>query len=159
LDNGVIDSRRYSHMIFLQQSKRRNCDEEITVKRSDLILVSVKNGKLNLNLIEVKFRSGVGNIIESLELKEEIVKKNDNSEKAFRTKFISDETNPKIDVHLSNKSLSTLIGFYLERAIRHNFCSDSTELKKIIEAINIGDFQIEFENLAIFFIGLVPQNQ
>ena len=110
-----------------------------------MILVSVKNGKLNLNLIEVKFRSGSGNITESLALKEEIVKKNENSEKAFKTKFISDDKNPKIDVHLSNKSLSTLIGFYLERAIRHNSCTHPVELKEMIEAINTGDFEIEFE--------------
>ncbi|MBL0065792.1 MAG: hypothetical protein IPP38_12435 [Bacteroidetes bacterium] len=64
-----------THIDIFAQSKRRNIEEEITVKRSDLILVSVKNGKLNLNLIEVKFRSGEGNITESLSLKEEIVKK------------------------------------------------------------------------------------
>lgn len=134
-----------THIDIFTQSKRRNSDEDITVKRSDLILVSVKNGKLNLNLIEVKFRSGSGNITESLALKEEIVKKNENSEKAFKTKFISDDNNPKIDVHLSNKSLSTLIGFYLERAIRHNSCTHPVELKEMIEAINTGDFEIEFE--------------
>lgn len=134
-----------THIDIFAQSKRRNSDEDITVKRSDLILVSVKNGKLNLNLIEVKFRSGSGNITESLALKEEIIKKNDNSEKAFKTKFISDATNPKIDVHLSNKSLSTLIGFYLERAIRHNLCTEANELKQMIEAINTGNFEIEFE--------------
>lgn len=134
-----------THIDIFTQSKRRNSDEDITVKRSDLILVSVKNGKLNLNLIEVKFRSGSGNITESLALKEEIVKKNENSEKAFKTKFISDDTNPKIDVHLSNKSLSTLVGFYLERAIRHNSCTHPVELKEMIEAINTGDFEIEFE--------------
>ena len=134
-----------THIDIFAQSKRRNSDEDITVKRSDLILVSVKNGKLNLNLIEVKFRSGTGNITESLALKEEIVKKNENSEKAFNTKFISDATNPKIDVHLSNKSLSTLIGFYLERSIRHNSCTHPTDLKQMIEAINTGHFEIEFE--------------
>lgn len=150
MNNGVLIPVD-THVDMFAQSKRRNCDEEISVKRSDLILVSVKNGKLNLNLIEVKFRSGEGSITESLSLKEEIYKKNENSEKAFRTKFISDETNPKIDVHLSNKSLSTLIGFYLERAIRHNFCSNSTELRQVIEAINIGDFQIEFEKSGYIF--------
>lgn len=134
-----------THIDIFAQSKRRNIEEEISVKRSDLILVSVKNGKLNLNMIEVKFRSGEGSITESLLLKEEIAKKNENSEKAFRTKFISDENNPKIDIHLSNKSLSTLIGFYLERAIRHNFCHNSSKLKQMIEAINTGNFQIEFE--------------
>lgn len=140
-----------THINIFAQSKRRNTEEEITVKRSDLILVSVKSGKLNLNLIEVKFRSGEGNITESLALKEEIVKKNENSEKAFRTKFISDDANPKIDVHLSNKSLSTLIGFYLERAIRHNFCNNSSDLKQMIESINKGDFQIEFEKSGYIF--------
>jgi DNA phosphorothioation-dependent restriction protein DptH len=150
MDNGVLIPVD-THIDIFAQSKRRNVEEDITVKRSDLILVSVKNGKLNLNLIEVKFRSGEGNITESLALKEEIVKKNENSEKAFRTKFISNETNPKIDVHLSNKSLSTLIGFYLERAIRHNLCSNSTELKEMLEAINKGEFEIEFEKSGYIF--------
>jgi DNA phosphorothioation-dependent restriction protein DptH len=134
-----------THIDMFAQSKRRNNDDEISVKRSDLILVTAKNGKLNINLIEVKFRSGEGSITESLALKEEIVKKNDNSEKAFRTKFISDDKNPKIDVHLTNKSLSTLIGFYLERAIRHNLCKDSSELKILVESINTGDFEFAFE--------------
>jgi hypothetical protein len=134
-----------THIDMFAQSKRRNSDEEISVKRNDLILVTAKNGKLNINLIEVKFRSGEGSITESMALKEEIVKKNDNSEKAFRTKFISDDENPKIDVHLTNKSLSTLIGFYLERAIRHNLCEDSSELKALVESINTGDFEFEFE--------------
>jgi len=150
LDNGVLIPVD-THIDIFAQSKRRNNDDEVTVKRSDLILVSVKNGKLNLNLIEVKFRSGEGNITESLALKEEIVKKNDNSEKAFRTKFISDETNPKIDVHLSNKSLSTLIGFYLERAIRHGFCSNSSELMQMIESINTGNFKIQFDKSGYIF--------
>jgi DNA phosphorothioation-dependent restriction protein DptH len=134
-----------THIDMFAQSKRRNSDEEISVKRNDLILVTAKNGKLNINLIEVKFRSGEGSITESMALKEEIVKKNDNSEKAFRTKFISDDENPKIDVHLTNKSLSTLVGFYLERAIRHNLCEDSSELKTLVESINTGDFEFEFE--------------
>ncbi|MBK8656770.1 MAG: ATP-binding protein [Haliscomenobacter sp.] len=134
-----------THIDMFAQSKRRNSDEEISVKRSDLILVTAKKGKLNINLIEVKFRSGEGSITESLALKEEIVKKNENSEKAFRTKFISDKENPKIDVHLTNKSLSTLIGFYLERAIRHNLCENSSELKTLVESINTGDFEFEFE--------------
>ncbi len=134
-----------THIDIFAQSKRRNSDEELSVKRSDLILVTAKNGKLNINLIEVKFRSGEGSITESLALKEEIVKKNDNSEKAFRTKFISDDDNPKIDVHLTNKSLSTLIGFYLERAIRHNLCEDSSDLKILVESINTGDFEFQFE--------------
>lgn len=150
MDNGILIPVD-THIDIFAQNKRRDSDDEITVKRSDLILVSVKNGKLNLNLIEVKFRSGEGSITESLALKEEIVKKNENSEKAFRTKFISDETNPKIDVHLSNKSLSTLIGFYFERAIRHNFCQNSSELKQMIEAINTGNFQIEFEKTGYIF--------
>ena len=134
-----------THIDIFAQNKKRNIEEDVTVKRSDLILVSSKNGKLVLNLIEVKFRSGEGSIAESLNLKEEIYKKNENSEKAFRTKFISDDKNPKIDIQLANKSLSTLIGFYLERAIRNGFCTSSSDLKQIIEAINRGDFEIVFE--------------
>jgi len=134
-----------THIDIFSQNKKRNIEEEVTVKRSDLILVYTKNGKLILNLIEVKFRSGEGSITESLTLKEEICKKNENSEKAFRTKFISDDENIKIDIQIANKSLSTLIGFYLERSIRNGFCSCNSDLFKSIERINKGDFEIEFE--------------
>ena len=134
-----------THIDIFSQNKKRNVDEDVTVKRSDLFLISVKNRKLNINLIEVKFRSNEGNITDSLNLKEEIVKKNDNSEKAFKTIFISDLENPKIDVHLTNKSLSTLIGFYFERAIRHGLCTESEYLKSMIEQINTGNYEINFE--------------
>jgi len=144
LSNGVLIPVD-THIDIFSQNKKRNTEDEISVKRSDLILVSVKNGKLNLNLIEVKFRSGGGNITESLLLKDEIVKKNENSELAFRTKFVSDISNIKIDVQLSDKSLSTLIGFYLERAIRHHLFKNTTEFKLMLEKINSGDYKIEFE--------------
>ena len=134
-----------SHVDIFVQNKKRTIEDEVTVKRSDLILVSSKNNKLNMNLIEVKFRSSEGNMLESLVLKEEIFQKNENSEKSIRTKFVSSTENPKIDIQLSNKSLSTLIGFYLERAIRNNICRDSSALKEIIDDINRGDFDIEFE--------------
>jgi len=134
-----------THIDIFSQNKKRNIEEEVTVKRSDLILVYTKNGKLILNLIEVKFRSGEGSITESLTLKEEICKKNENSEKAFRTKFISDDENIKIDIQIANKSLSTLIGFYLERSIRNGFCTCNSDLFKSIDRINKGDFEIEFE--------------
>jgi len=150
LRNGVLIPVD-THIDIFSQNKKRNTDDEITVKRSDLILVSVKNGKLNLNLIEVKFRSGSGNITESLLLKDEIVKKNENSELAFRTKFVSDKSNLKIDVQLSNKSLSTLIGFYLERAVRHHLLKNTTELRLMLEKINAGDYEIEFEKSGYIF--------
>jgi hypothetical protein len=134
-----------THVDIFAENKRRSIDDEVTVKRSDLILVTTQNNKLNLRFIEVKFRSGEGNISESLALKEEIFKKNENSEQAFRTKFISDEDNPKIDLQLANKSLSTLIGFYLERAIRNGFCSDTSNLTDMINKISLGGFEISFE--------------
>jgi hypothetical protein len=73
-----------THIDIFSQNKKRNIEEEVTVKRSDLILVYTKNGKLILNLIEVKFRSGEGSITESLTLKEKFAEKNENSEKAFQ---------------------------------------------------------------------------
>lgn len=134
-----------THIGMFSENKRRNPDEDVTVKRSDLILITAKDNNLNVNLIEVKFRSDEGLITADMLLKEEIVKKNDNTEKTLRTIFISDDENPKIDVQLANKSLSTFIGFYLERAIRYGICKDGDALKQIVEAINVGDFQINFE--------------
>jgi len=134
-----------THVDIFAENKRRSIEDEVTVKRSDLILVSSKQGKLNLNLIEVKFRSREGNISESLALKEEIFLKNENSEKAFKTKFISTKENPKIDIQLANKSLSTLISFYLERSKRNGFCNNCLELIDVIQNINKGEVEVAFE--------------
>ena len=134
-----------SHVDFFAENKRRSIEDEVTVKRSDLILVSNQDDELIIEFIEVKFRSGAGDISENLTLKEEIREKNENSVQAFRTKFISEAETPKIDLQLANKSLSTLIGFYLERAIRYGFCSESSGLTKMINRISCGDFHVSFK--------------
>ncbi len=72
-------------------------------------------------------------------------KKTKTLKKHFRTKFISEDENIKIDIQIANKSLSTLIGFYLERSIRNGFCTCNSDLYKLVEKINRGDFEIEFE--------------
>lgn len=136
-----------THIDLYTENRRRNPNSEITVQRSDLILAEAKEGKLHLNLIEVKFRSGSGTISELLNLKDQIALKNENSRNAILNKFVESENIPKIDKQLSNKTLSNLISFYFDRSIRHGLFDlrRKSAIEEIFRSIEANDFAITFE--------------
>ena len=55
-----------SHIDLFAEHKRQLQDVDIRLHRSDLILARVRHGRLRLQLIEVKFRSGAGNPAEEV---------------------------------------------------------------------------------------------
>lgn len=136
-----------THIDLYTENRRRNPNAEITVQRSDLILAESKDGKLHLNLIEVKFRSGAGSLSELLNLKDQIALKNENSRNAIRNKFVELEDIPKIDKQLSNKTLSNLISFYFDRSIRHGLFDvhNKAGMEEILRSIEANNFVISFE--------------
>jgi hypothetical protein len=136
-----------THIDLYTENRRRQPGQEITVHRSDLILAEAKNGKLNLNLIEVKFRSGAGSMAEVLGLKDQIEEKNKNSEEAISNKFLDSEGVAKIDKQLSNKTLSNLVSFYYERGVRHGLfdAANSHVFDEVLKKIETNEFEITFE--------------
>ncbi len=136
-----------THIDLYTENRRRNPNAEITVQRSDLILAESREGKLHLNLIEVKFRSGAGSISELLNLKDQIALKNENSRFAILNKFVESEDLPKIDKQLSNKTLSNLISFYFDRSIRHGLfdMSNKPAMEDVLRSIETNNFTISFE--------------
>jgi hypothetical protein len=136
-----------THIDLYTENRRRNPNAEITVQRSDLILAEAKEGKLHLNLIEVKFRSGAGTISELLSLKDQIASKNENSQIAILNKFVEAEEIPKIDKQLSNKTLSNLITFYFDRSMRHGLfdMGNKREMDEILKSIEANNFIVTFE--------------
>jgi DNA phosphorothioation-dependent restriction protein DptH len=136
-----------THIDLYAENKRRNPNAEITVQRSDLILAEARDGKLHLNLIEVKFRSGAGTISELLNLKDQIANKNENTKNAILNKFLDSEDVPKIDKQLSNKTLSNLISFYFDRSIRHGLFDANNKgvMDEILKDIEANNFNISFE--------------
>lgn len=136
-----------THIDLYTENRRRNPNAEITVQRSDLILVETKEGKLHFNLIEVKFRSGPGTISELLNLKDQIAMKNENSRNAILNKFVESEDVPKIDKQLSNKTLANLISFYFDRSIRHGLFDvrNKRAMEEVLKSIETNNFTITFE--------------
>src|SRR3970282_1985879 len=72
-----------SHIDLFAEHKRQLQDVDIRLHRNDLLLARARQGRLCLQLIEVKCRSGAGTPAEELSLKEAIVVKNENTQKVL----------------------------------------------------------------------------
>jgi Cdc6-like AAA superfamily ATPase len=136
-----------SHIDLFAEYKRGG-DEELSLSRSDLLLIQAKGNTLHWALIEVKFRTVGTNLAEILNLKEAIVLKNENTQKVITKRFGENPSSVRIDKPLTNKSLSNLINFYLERALRHSLDGKQQHqlegLAHILEKIESDRFEMDF---------------
>ena len=108
-----------SHIDLFVEHKRQLQDVDIRLHRSDLLLAKVRHGRLCLQLIEVKFRSGAGAPAEEVNLKEAIVIKNENTKKVLEARFVPQSKSDRLDREIQNKHLANLLQFYLDRCRRH----------------------------------------
>src|SRR5262249_50414866 len=126
LQNGIllpIDS----HIQLFSETKNELQDHELTLKRSDLLLATFQDGTLTLRLIEVKFRSGDGGIVEEFALKQAIVQKNSDTQTVIEKQFQPNATGDRLDREIKNKELASLLQFYFDRACRHDLFDSSLE--------------------------------
>ena len=144
-----------SHIDLFTDHKRASDEAEIRLMRSDLICASVKNGKLILRLIEVKYRTGSGAPSEDQLLKEAIAQKNADTRKVFEARFVPNPTADRLDRELQNKELANLLRFYFDRSYRHGLLESSPEgkvaLTAVIRQVEEGNFSVEFENAGYIF--------
>src|ERR1017187_10256822 len=103
-----------SHIDLFAEHKRASDDAEIRLKRSDLICAFVKNGKLVLRLIEVKYRTGSGAPSEDQLLRDAIAQKNADTRKVFEARFVPKPIGDRLDRELQNKELANLLRFRSE---------------------------------------------
>jgi hypothetical protein len=144
-----------SHMDLFAEHKRQLADVDIRIHRSDLILARVRDGRLCLQLIEVKFRSGAGSPSEEVALKEAIVVKNVDTQKVLDARFVPKSEADRIDREIQNKQLANLLQFYLDRCKRHGLISpeikEANDIQGVIRAVIDGDFQVEFEKTGYIY--------
>jgi hypothetical protein len=143
-----------SHVSLFFEHKKQLKDATIRLHRSDLIQVSLKGNTLKMRLIEVKFRTGSG-AGEEYSLKEQIVAKNQDTQKVIEERFQPMEMKDRFDRDIQNHELARLIEFYLERCIRHGLIQGNSEgeetFRKGIQKITENDFNISFNRAGFIF--------
>lgn len=138
-----------SHTDLFTEHKRQLRDVDVRIHRSDLILARVRNRRLCLRLIEVKFRSGAGGPAEEVALKEAIVVKNLDTQKVLEARFIPYPESDRLDREIQNKQLANLLQFYMDRCKRHGLMAaqlaEDADIQGAIQAVIEGSFEVEFE--------------
>ncbi|MEM2941633.1 MAG: type IV secretion system DNA-binding domain-containing protein [Thermoproteota archaeon] len=144
-----------SHTDLFTEHKRQLQDVDIRLHRNDLILARVRNGRLSLKLIEVKFRSGAGSPAEEVALKEAIAIKNADTQKVLETRFVPQTKSDRLDREIQNKQLANLLQFYLDRCKRHGLIAphiaEGAEIQKIIRDVAEGSFEVDFERAGFIY--------
>lgn len=144
-----------SHIDLFAEYKRQLQDVDIRLHRNDLLLARVRHGRLCLQLIEVKFRSGAGSPAEEVALKEAIVLKNEHTQKVLEARFVPQAESDRLDREIQNKQLANLLQFYLDRCRRHGLIAthleDSVDIQRVIRAVTEGSFEVEFEKAGFIY--------
>ncbi len=143
-----------SHASLFFEHKKQVQDATLRLHRSDLIQVRFQKNTLKMRLIEVKFRSGAG-AGEEYSLKEQIVAKNQDTQKVLEGLFQPRADKDRFDRDIQNHELAKLLEFYLDRCIRHGLIQDDSEREQAIRdgilKIIQNDFNISFDRAGYIF--------
>ncbi len=146
-----------SHLNLFYQTPKDLENGELSLKRTDLLLVELKGRNLHVDLIEVKNRA-YSSPSDQVELQNAIRDKNKNTESHFRANFLGSDENIRFDAEIKNKELANILLFYYERACRYGlFAKDNgskhqadiaIENKFIegLEAIIAGNCEVTFSH-------------
>lgn len=152
-----------SHIDLFYQNKKELDNSELTLKRTDLMLVELSGQKMHIELIEVKNRKH-SSPQALLDLQTEICSKNSNSEQHFRAHFAGADGDKRFDSDIKNKQLANILRFYFDRARRYGLfetaelddTSSSTRIRafyKGIEAVEAGACEVSFSHEGFIFNG------
>jgi DNA phosphorothioation-dependent restriction protein DptH len=148
-----------SHIDLFFQSGKELENGDLTLKRTDLMLIELSDRKLHVDLIEVKNRRH-SSPQELLDLQGQISEKNKNSEEHFRAYFVGAGKTKRFDADIKNKQLANILGFYLQRARRYGlFASAEAEVDPVgkflkgIEAVEAGACDVSFSHEGYIFNG------
>lgn len=145
-----------SHVNLFTQSNRDNpLNDEVSFKRSDLLLVSAdpENRVLHFNIIEVKLRSDLGDINSYLSLRQEIESQLTNTEVEIRKQFDpSFSSEDRLDRQVKARELIALLTFYLQRSQRYGLLSpeESEKLSRFIYTLDSG-YRITTVGMGLIF--------
>lgn len=151
-----------SHIDLFYQTRRELDNSELTLKRTDLMLVKLSDREMHIDLIEVKNRrytSPQGMV----ELQNAIRDKNQNTESHFRANFVAGDGATRFDAEIKNKQLANILAFYFDRARRYGlFSVDSNStgeterhcvemFQRGLQAIEAGACQVTFRHQGFIF--------
>lgn len=151
-----------SHIDLFHQTPREMDNAELTLKRTDLLLVELRERELRIELIEVKNRK-YASPQALIELQSAVAQKNTNTEGHFRAHFLGSPTDRRFDADIKNKELANILSFYFERARRYRlfeFKDDAERTKaaeeqfrKGLESIQAGSCDLSFKHAGFIFNG------
>lgn len=151
-----------SHVgIFIETPKDLE-NADLTLKRTDLLLVRLQPGHLHVDLIEVKNRNYASPAV-LVELQDAIREKNQNTESHLRYHYFGTGAQARLDAVIKHKELANILAFYFERACRHRlFTAGLTEaeaasaVKVFLEGlqdVTDGKCDVEFDHEGFIFNG------
>jgi len=150
-----------SHIDLFYLTSKELENSELTLKRTDLMLIELKENSLYIDLIEVKNRKAASPAA-IYELQEEIRKKNQNTEDHFRQHYLGGRV-IRLDATIKNKELVNILAFYFERACRYGLFSSGQEtsdhqsvrdeLLKKLEMVSRGKCNVTFHHKGYIFNG------
>jgi len=146
-----------SHIGLFHQNKKELENSELTLKRTDLMLVQLRDRRVHIDLIEVKNRRNASASV-LVGLQDEIQKKNENTEKHFRLNFFGE--GKRLDSMIKNEELETILTFYFERALRYGLFDDEASSKELqesfrkgLDSVASGNCEISFRHEGFIFNG------
>ncbi|MEQ8636398.1 protein kinase domain-containing protein [Gimesia maris] len=153
-----------SHLDLFFLNKKELENRELSLKRTDLMLIELTDRKMTVELIEVKNRR-YSSPAAQIELQTAICDKNKNSEEHFVANFVGTDETSRFDSDIKNKQLANILIFYFERARRYGLFSEDGEgthaftnelvekFHKGIEAIEAGNCEVSFKHEGFIFNG------
>ena len=150
-----------SHIELFYQTPKELENSELSLKRTDLMLVKLNNRRIEVDLIEVKNRKA-SSPAQIFQLQEEIRDKNKNTEQHFRHHYLGGGSF-RFDATIKNKEWANILLFYFERACRYGlFSMDLTDQQQKdlivgflngVEAAAAGSCDVQFRHEGYIFNG------
>ena len=129
--------------LFATAGQEASLQEEVSLERGDLLLVACdpQTRALHFHIIEVKWRTDLGELSAYISLRQQVESQLMHSEEALRRHF-DPHLQPvdRVDRQVKTKELISLLSFYLERSRRYRLVSDSAieGLQPFIESLDQG---------------------
>lgn len=142
LDNAILIPLD-AHASLFSETLKDSLEDEVSLSRSDLLLVTADTVDRNLNfhVVEVKWRSDLSDYSTYIDLVQKIDEQISNSHLTLRKHFdLHLDPIDRIDRQLKNKQLISLLDFYLDRSFRYGLVDESEiqNFKEFIYSLDYG---------------------
>lgn len=143
LTNAIVIPLDAHSNLFGHERSANLLEDEISLNRGDLLLVSCEpdTRRIHFHVIEVKWRTDLGDLSSFISLREKIESQLVNSQHVLQEHF-DPNLLPKdrLDRQVKTKELISLLEFYLERSQRYGIISDShvPTFRKFIQDLENG---------------------